>query len=275
MIKNFPDFQQEYAPLAVHLRNLNLPGVERVESIRDNIAELLKGDASDAANRLGGEVCPLFDDLIWVREVKKAFDNNIEAVIQKANSYLQQIPLLPAAGIPGELITATAPLRELLSEYLGRSDFYACQPEINQTLSALEKVVNAKAAALREEQLQELQTAKEAMQASPEWRQLGAEDQARFAAELDRLQIGFAPDLAGFQKILSDKFAWNTRLTQIAAEIQQIIVESHRTRKVLKKDLSAFPQIITRAEQLQAIIVELEGLLAELSDYEEIILQWR
>ena len=274
VVKHFPDLQQEYAPLAVQLRSLNLPGVDRVEAIQESITELLKGDASDAANRLGGPECPLFDDLIWVREVKKAFDNQIEAVIKKANTYVREIPLLPAAGIPGEVITATAPIRELLTEYLGRNDFYHCQPEINRSIFDLEKVIKGKTAALKEEQQGELQAAKEAIKTSAEWQQLGAADQARFAGELDSLEIGAAEDLAGFKKLLNDKYALDMRLGQIRKEIQKIL-DDIKGPDVLEKDLSFFPQFITSLDQLEAIITELESLKTELPKYDKIILKWK
>lgn len=275
VIKHFPDLQQEYAPLAVQLRTLGLPGWERVEAILDNLAELLKGDASDAANRLGGVTCHFFEDLLWVREVKKAFDNNIEAVIGKANTYLKDIPLLPPAGIPGELIAATVRLREQLAEYLARDDFYRYQPEIRHTISELEKIMASYATALQEEQQKHFNAAKEALQNSPSWLQLGPADQARFAQELDALSIGSASDLAGFQRLLREKYTLDMRLAQLAREIDQIINAARQKRRVLEKDLTALPKVITSPDQLQAIIAELQGLLEELPEYEEVILRWQ
>ncbi|MCX7144304.1 MAG: BREX system P-loop protein BrxC, partial [Proteobacteria bacterium] len=51
VIKHFPEFQKRYAPLAYRLDSYSLPGVPRAESIQDSLSELLRGDASDAANR--------------------------------------------------------------------------------------------------------------------------------------------------------------------------------------------------------------------------------
>lgn len=130
VMQHFPDFQQEYGPLGVELRHLDLPGIEKVEGIRQSLSEILKGDASDAAKRLGGELCPLYDDLTWVREVKKAFDNDIAKVAHKARVLLNDIPPLPQAGIPGELISDTREVRERLSGNLSRDDFFKYVPEL-------------------------------------------------------------------------------------------------------------------------------------------------
>ena len=89
-MRHFPDFQHDYAPMSVQLENLGLQGSDRAKGIQENLAEILKGDASDATNRLGGEECPLFDDLCWAREVKKAFDNGIGDIIKTALDAKQQ-----------------------------------------------------------------------------------------------------------------------------------------------------------------------------------------
>jgi hypothetical protein len=54
--RHFPKFQQDYAPLAARLDALGLPGAERVQSLNQQIADLLFTDASDATARLGADV---------------------------------------------------------------------------------------------------------------------------------------------------------------------------------------------------------------------------
>lgn len=50
-------------------------GVERAERIQDSLSEILKGDASDAASRLGPETCALYEDMLWARQVHKALSS--------------------------------------------------------------------------------------------------------------------------------------------------------------------------------------------------------
>ncbi len=275
VIRHFPDFQQNYAPLAAELRNLGLPGVDRVESVLDNISELLKGDASDGTNRLGAEECPFYDDLVWVRDVKKAFDNGVGAVVKKANGLLSEIPQLPEAGIPGSLISETAVAREQLNEHLGRGDFFKHVPEIQNQIHAIEEKIKDKAAVLMEQQDKSLREEKARIQGSASWQQLGAEDQARLAAELEKLQIGKADDLASFKKLISEYYTLDMELKRIELEIQKIIEQERKGRRVLDKDLTHLPKVISAEDQLQSIITELETLKKDLEDYEEIILRWK
>lgn len=275
VMRHFPDFQQDYVPLAAELRNLDLPGIERVESIRDNISEILKGDASDAANRLGGEECPLYDDLKWIRDVKKAFDNGIAAVAKNAKLLLNEIPQLPKAGIPSKLIAETAETRDLLTETLEREDFFRYVAELQNHIHAIEKTAKEKAIAFSEEQGERLQAAKVRIQSSPSWQQVGSEGQARFAKEMDALAVARAEDLRGLKQLINDQYTLDLRVQQIEHEIEAIVEQQRKARNVLEKDLTHLPQVISTLEQLEAIITELESLKQDLKDFEEIILRWK
>jgi len=275
VVRNFPDFQQDYVPLAAELRNLDLPGIERVESIRDNISEILKGDASDAANRLGGEECQLYDDLIWVRDLKKAFDEGIGAVAKEARVLLNDIPQLPQAGIPGDLITEAKEPREHLIDLLNREDFFKHVPDIQNQIHIIQMKIKDKANSLMEEQNKSLQAEKARIQDSASWQQLGAEDQARLATELEKLQICKADDLTSFKKLINDKYTLDVELQRIERKIQEIITQQRKGRSILEKDLSHLPQVISAINQLETIIKELETLKKDLEEYEEIILKWK
>lgn len=109
VIKCFPQLQRNYAALATQLRNLDVPGVYCAEGIQDGITEILRGDASDATSWLGGETCPLADDLEWARRVKKALDNGIDSVVEDLRTWMADITAMPDVGIPGKLIAETPP----------------------------------------------------------------------------------------------------------------------------------------------------------------------
>ena len=128
VIRCFPQLQRDYAALAMQIKTLDLPGGERAENIQDSITGILRGDASDATSWLGGETCPLADDLEWARKVKKSFNNGIDAVIEQLRTRSGDITSLPAAGVPGKLVTDTAEVRAEAREYLNRDDFYDYMP---------------------------------------------------------------------------------------------------------------------------------------------------
>ena len=116
----FPDLQREYAHLASELRNLGLPGEECAERIQDGISEILKGDASDAAARLGPESCQLYEDLLWARQVAKALEGDLPESVRQANRLLTDIPKLPDVGPLADLRRESETLREAVAAILDR-----------------------------------------------------------------------------------------------------------------------------------------------------------
>ena len=219
VIKHFPDFQQDYAPLATQLQNLELKGIDRAQSVQDNLSEILKGDASDAANRLGGEECPLFDDLCWAKDVKKAFDNGIGKKVKNANTLLTEVPELPDIGIPGELIAETKSARDELSEHIKRDDFNKYQTQIQQRISDIESKISTTAALFNDQQKEELESEKKRLMSLHEWTMLGEEDKNRLGTELNELGIAATNDLAGMKKLIKDQYVISAELKRIEKEI--------------------------------------------------------
>ena len=230
VMRHFPDFQQNYAPLAVQLENLELQGRERAQSIQDNLAEILKGDASDAANRLGGKQCPLYDDLCWAREVKKAFDNGIGEIIRSARELLTEIPKLPAAGIPGALVADTESSRSELAEDIAREDFFNHMPAMQNRIADIKGKVEQAAIQFIEEQAQKLEDDKARLQNLPEWGLLGTDDKVRLVAELESLSVDDSNDLNGIKKLINDGYLFANELSRIEKEIKALGRKVRRER---------------------------------------------
>src|SRR5207342_3495979 len=76
--KHFPTFQQSYGALGMELRSLGLKGGDRAEDLLRDLAEVVRGDGSDAIKRLGGTESPLADSLKWARKVTVAFANGMK-----------------------------------------------------------------------------------------------------------------------------------------------------------------------------------------------------
>ena len=82
---------------------MNLPGQEKAQEVQEGIAEILKGEGSDAAFRLGKTDSDLFDNLIWIANVYKAFSRGMEDPFKDVNALKASIDSLPDSGIPKEL----------------------------------------------------------------------------------------------------------------------------------------------------------------------------
>jgi len=267
----FSEFQKEYAPLAALLENLHLAGEERTRGLQASLADALKGDASDAPVRFGAEDCPLYDDLCWAREVKKAFDNGIDEVIRKSNTALSKILSLPDIGIPGRLIAETRTDREQLSEYIGREDFYKYMPEIQNSLQGINTKVEAAVSDLIQEQGKWLETEKARIQNLPEWSFLGTDDKSRLGAELDALKVLSVTDLVGLQELVNSRYVLQDRLGYIESEIQELAYP--KLIDEVEVSLNA-PRFVTSWEEIEALISRLEELKTQLAEGITLRITW-
>jgi len=276
VIKHFPDLQQDYAPLAAQLKNLALPGDERADNIKDNISEILKGDASDAANRLGQEICPLFNDLRWAREVRKAFDGGVEDDVSRAKRLLSAIPELPDSGAPGQLRTETESARSQLSEHLKREDFYDHIPEIRNLTSAVDARVRESAEKLGAELAEDLGRKTSRLQSAPDWGKLGTADKVRLGAELDRLKITVAPHIDGLRRLLTQQYQINRELERVEKEIRtlaQVTPPLPGTKDIVDVTLQA-PREFGSPEELNAFIATLQQISESLATGAKVRIRW-
>ena len=101
--KHIPQFQVRYIPLGGKIASLGVAGTERVQSLTQEIADLLFTDASDAPQRLGGKESFLFDALKWAAELTHALDQGLETTIRELVNHHQEILALPDSGVPGQL----------------------------------------------------------------------------------------------------------------------------------------------------------------------------
>ena len=282
VMKHFPDFQRDYAPLAIQLQNLELKGVDRAQSVQDNLAEILKGDASDAANRLGGENCPLFDDLCWAKDVKKSFDNGISEKIKSAKTLLTEIPDLPDIGVPGELIADTENIRDELSKYIERDDFYKSQTQIQQRISDIESKISAKASLFNDEQKNELKSEKKRLMSLNEWTMLGEEYKNRLGSELNNLEVVATNNLAGMKKLIKDQYVISAELKRIEAEIKALAERQEDEEDpgggedddIVIKTIN-LPKQVLSGEEIQAVIKQLEEVCGELEKGLKIKISWQ
>ena len=171
------------------MRNLGLPGEECAERIQDGISEILKGDASDAAARLGPESCQLYEDLLWARHVAKALAGDLPESVRLANRLLAEIPKLPDVGPLADLRCKSETVREAVAAILAREDFYAHSADLQTRRSELDRLVETTATALANEYEAFLETEKQLLESRSEWQAIGGEDQDRLASRLDSLRI--------------------------------------------------------------------------------------
>ena len=218
--EHFPKFQRDYASLAAELTAAGLHGDDRAGRLQKQLAQVLQGDASEAPTVLGAEECELIDNLIWAREVRKAFDQKLDDTAITAGELLREIPLLPKIGAAEILLNQSATIRAELASFLDREDFFAVGADIRNRLQNLNHLVKAGAEHLTSQFTQALDLERDAIRSTPVWASLPEADRATFSDELDALDLGAATDIAGMRSLLNRKLEADSVLIQMRAKVE-------------------------------------------------------
>ncbi len=262
----FPDYQRNYAPLATQLQNLGLPGVERAQGIQDSLAEILKGDASDASGRLGGEECPLYDDLLWARAVSKAFENGINDEVRNARVLLDEVQRLPKVGVLAILQEKTTETREELANLLQREDFHEHASNLRTCVNFLETAISKGCEGLQKEYQDQFYRHRQKVLGMTEWPMLGADAQADFANRIDALQVQVKPGLDGIRELLNHRYIMDSTIQTIRQEIVKIATEVAEAEKQEKETTAtiALKPVIRSMQDLDSLIADLTALKSQL-----------
>ncbi|MCI0487530.1 MAG: BREX system P-loop protein BrxC [Blastocatellia bacterium] len=281
-VKQFPRFQQEYAPLSEKLAALQLAGVERVRALNQDIADVLFTDASDAPQRLGGEESALYESLKWAGEVKRALENELEVTVRELQTHRSEIERLPDTGVPGELRRELAEDLELLRQRLQKEDFYRHTADLNSLLTNIKARVREAVIKLKEQQKLRLKEGAEDLQRLFEWEELTQEERSNAISGLEELAIEATSDLTGLKQLLARDYDINNNLSELKESIQRQGQERRRQRMEeeratvakegptkLKKSM-IIPASINTADQLDELIRQLQEIKSLLALYAEI-----
>ena len=224
-LKHFPKYQRDYGSLGARLSALKLPGDERIQSLITDLADLMVTDASDAADRLGGEDSTLYQNLKWSAEVKKALENGLEKSIRQLQLHRQEIAGLPSSGIPGALKNDLSDDLDQLGQRLAKDDFYTHSADLNTTLTDIQNRVKNTVQQLANQQKQRLREGTEDLQRLPEWPELTSEEKSNVVQRLDDLLTNPSEDLQGLKQLLASDYDLSTTLSDQKTKIQKTIAE--------------------------------------------------
>ena len=277
VMKHFPTFLTKYAPHDVKLKNLDLPGGERSLAIQEGIEEILKGDASDATFRLGKTDAELYINLIWAKNLHKAFDNGIEGVIKKIRDIQNGIDALPNDGQTGELKNQLAPIFEEVKYILTEDTFFEKAADLKDKSGDIENVISDVCEKFKEQENQNIKNDIDRIKSSYHWTQLNDEAKQEFSYRLDAISISDKSGFEGIRQIINDVFGINNQLRAIEREIEEAAKPKDPepgSKKVRKHSLSHLPKRIEKKEDLEKIIGEFTTIKAQFTDDEIIDLNW-
>jgi HPt (histidine-containing phosphotransfer) domain-containing protein len=279
--KHLPRFQSTYAPLGEKLAALRLPGIERVESLNRDIADLLFTDASDAPERLGAEESSLYENLKWAGEVHTAFKQGLETTLRSIQRHCVKIKDLPPSGSPGQLRDDLSETIAQLEERLSKEDFYKHVADFNSRLTDMEARVRDTVASMLAAQKGIIAEAGKDLQRLDEWSELTQEEQTDMLTSLEALQIVASDDLAGLTRLMDQQFVVGSQSEELKRRIfrkgQERIKERaeeaknkalREGKKVMSQTLR-MPKTLTSLDQLDELIQQLQEL-KKLARYNQI-----
>jgi len=297
--KNFPVFQQYFGSLGEKLNRLNAPGQNRVEDLQQALKDVLFNDCSDATQRMGAEISPLYSNLKWATEVKANLDQGLEATLMELNVKCKGIVDLPNSGVPGELKSELAEDIEQLQQRLHQEDFHKHQADLNTMLANIKARVADAAIKMIQDVEQSLMNAQEELPRSPGWEELSADERNSSLGRLEQYSGAAEQSLNGIQAMLRREYEITTSLRQLQQSVKQTadnrrmqreqeIAEKEKKEKekgtfkpkvyiqkiAVPKTLKSKGAIDTVIEQLQDAKQKLEGfheidISFELSDNNE------
>lgn len=274
--KHFPSFQQDYSSLGLELATLHLAGASRADDLSSDLAEVVRGDGSDAVRRLGGQDSPLFDSLKWALKVKHAFANGLKQVVASLQELNTAIHQLPDSGVPGQLKLNTSELLGHVNDVLAKENFYEESSKLHLAQQQLEKLVGTAVGDLEKQQTQICDRATTQWQLLPDWTDLLSDDRTWFLSEAETLKFHVPETLGGLRQLLAHDYDLNHRLRDLEAEISSRAAQRRNEREkpeergegatpteppseVFEADV-AVPVVFEKVEQLDMLVGQLHGL---------------
>ena len=281
-VKNFPRFQNDYAPLAEKLDGLGLKGGERLRSMTQEIADVLLTDASDAPTRMGAETSALFDNLKWALEIKRALDNGLDETLKSLQAHRSDILALPDTSIPGDLRREVAEHLGQLNDRLQTDEFYRHLADFNTLLTDLKAKVRDAVGKLASQQKDRVKDGLEGLSRLSEWGELTQEEQSSVVNRLEELIITTTMDLDGLRRLMAQNFDVNSTVEDFKRSIQRQGQERRRQRieeeqatkgqngpTKLTKSIH-LPAKLTTVSDLDALIQRLHEFKSEMGLYAEV-----
>lgn len=277
VMKCFPKFQTKYADLPLRLETLNLPGKEKAISIREDIEEILKGDASDATFRLGKENAELYLSLIWAKNIFTAIENGIDITIKEIQTLKSGIESLPSQGVITDLKNQLATKFEEIDRIFNSETFYEKAIELKDYLLEINNSIVNTCELFRIQENSIIQAEIDKLKATSNWSQLKSEQKGEFSARLDAGLIDEKEGVVGIGQIITDSYSFTKLLASINLEIEECLKTTEPVPGAKKRKritMHHLPKAIEKKEDIDIIITELEKIKKEINDDEVIDLNW-
>jgi hypothetical protein len=259
------------------LENLNLSGKEKATSIKEDIEEILKADASDATFRLGKENADLFVSLKWAKNIYDAIQQGIDKTIKEIQNLKSTIDALPTQGAIEDLKNQLQGRFDEIDRIFNAENFYEKAPELNDYLLEIKSSIQSTCDLFRSQENNTIEMQINKLKKSFTWGKLNNEQKSEFSIRLDNALIPEKFGITGIRDIINDSYSFTKLLESINFEIEECLktvvpLAGGKKRKTIS--LSHLPKSIEKKEDVDIIISELQTLKEQLNENEIIDLNW-
>ena len=268
--------QRDFAPLIEKVKTLDIQGDERLDTLSQDLTDMLVSDASDAPQRLGAEDSQVYATLQWASEIKNAFNRGLDETLKQLKIVISAIDGLPNTGIPGQLKTDTEDYKQQYLEYLQKSEFYHHSADFGTILTNLNSIIATTVDMLALEQTQRIQAAQKDLVKQLGWNELSVDERENLLQALDSLTLSVNKDLNGLQALLTQEFniqsqiatSRNTIETKAQQKSAQRVAEEklkyEKEGKIKIERKVYVPMLVTDPVQLDVLINTLTQLKSDL-----------
>ena len=272
-VKYLPQFQSRFAPLGQKLDSLGLPGVDRVQSLSKDIADVLFTDASDATERLGGEESNLYESLKWAGEVDVIFKQGLEYTIKDLQLHRREITEFPELGVPGQLRQDLVEEMTLLENRLAKEAFYKHVTDLNSALTNIKARVRDAAVSMNYAQKNTIKEAEKDLRRIQEWAELTQEEQFSVLSQVESFRIESEKNLSGLKQLITQEFNIHSTIQDLRKRIISMGIlragkkENERRAKAREENTYlrtvSIPKSIVSIQELNDILKKLEQIRAD------------
>jgi len=275
--RHFPTFQTKYSAIKTELENLGLPGIDRVQSVQDGITEVLQGEGSDAAFRLGKEESDLHANLLWVKEVHASFESGVKKDFKKALELKKAIKDLPDKGIPKELKDHVKSDFDAIEQIMSSEDFVKDIPALKEAVANIENLVSDYCQKLLTAENEIIKGELETVKGGAKWSSISPEQREELSNTLGALIIHDKQGIEGIKDIFKATYGVQTTIRSVNERLDEYAkapAPSPTDGKQTRKVTLSLPRQINNPEDLMVIIQKLEELKGQMNDDETIEIDW-
>ena len=278
--RHFPEFQTKYSSIKTKLEYNKLPGEEKAQEVQEGIAEVLKGEGSDAAFRLGKPDSALFENLKWIANVYKGFEEGMEKAFKEANDLKDSIDALPDSGIPKELKENSKIDFDSVHDITNAEEFFDRTSDLKDAISNIKALCSDYCQKLLNSENEKIEAETTQIKSSKDWNKLSSGQKEELSTTMNSLVIENEQGLDGIKDILNLNFTITNTFRAVRDQIKEylkakpVATPKPGAGKKVAKDLSNFSKTIANEQQLDTLISELDSTRGELNAGNEIEINW-